>query len=64
MVKSEYLLIGSKPNIDNLTTQPNVFTGDEPVKRFYYTKALGIQIDQFIKIEVSKVTSDGGLNCK
>ena len=48
MVKSEYLLIGSKRNIDNLTTQPNVFTGDEPVKRFYATKTLEIQIDQFL----------------
>ncbi|CAB3986410.1 Hypothetical predicted protein [Paramuricea clavata] len=33
LVKTEYLLIGSRHNINTLEEQPRVFIGDEPIKR-------------------------------
>ncbi|CAB4042443.1 Hypothetical predicted protein, partial [Paramuricea clavata] len=32
LVKTEYLLIGSRHNINTLEEQPRVFIGDEPIK--------------------------------
>jgi hypothetical protein len=32
LVKTEYLLIGSRYNISTLEEQPRVFIGDEPIK--------------------------------
>jgi hypothetical protein len=47
LVKMEYILIGSRYNINTLEEQPRVFIGDEPIKRVQVTKALGVKIDQF-----------------
>ena len=40
LVKTEYLLIGSRYNINNLLAAPNVFVDDTPIKRVKETKAL------------------------
>jgi hypothetical protein len=48
VVKTEYLLIGSPHNLKNLNSEPNVFVGDEPIKRVHVTKALGVQIDEYL----------------
>ena len=40
----EYLLIGSRYNINTLEEQPRVFIGDEPIKGVQVTKALGAKI--------------------
>jgi hypothetical protein len=48
LVKMEYLLIGSRHNINTLEEQPSVFIGDEPIKRVQVTKTLGVKIDQFL----------------
>lgn len=48
IVKTEYILIGSRYKINELTEQPRVFIGDEPVRRVSETKALGVKIDQFL----------------
>ena len=41
LVKTEYLLIGSRHNINNLFHAPKVHVGDIPIKRVKETKALG-----------------------
>ena len=51
IVKTKYLLIGSPYNIKNLSFEPSVFVGDEPVGRVRATKALGIQIDEHLTWE-------------
>ena len=48
LVKMEYLLIGSRHNINTLEEQPRVFIGDEPIKGVQVTKTLGVKIDQFL----------------
>ena len=48
LVKTEYLLIGSRHNINTLEEQPRVFIGDEPIKGVQVTKTLGVKIDQFL----------------
>jgi hypothetical protein len=46
--KTEYILIGSRHNINTLEEQPRVFIGDEPIKGVQDTKALVVKIDQFL----------------
>jgi hypothetical protein len=48
LVKTEYLLIGPRENIDNLLAAPNVFVGDTPTKKVKEAKALGVHIDEFL----------------
>ncbi|CAB4042980.1 Hypothetical predicted protein, partial [Paramuricea clavata] len=48
LVKTEYLLIGSRYNKNNLLAAPNVFVGDTPIKKVKETKALGVHIDEFL----------------
>jgi hypothetical protein len=48
LVKTEYLLIGTRENIDNLLAAPNVFVGDTPTKKVEEAKALGVHIDEFL----------------
>ena len=48
LVKTEYLLIGSRHNINTLEEQQRVFIGDEPIKGVQVTKTLGVKIDQFL----------------
>ena len=48
LVKTEYLLIGSRHNINNLSHAPKVHVGDIPIKRVKETKALGVYIDKFL----------------
>jgi hypothetical protein len=48
LVKTEYLLIRSRHNINTLEEQPRVFIGDEPIKAVQVTKTLGVKIDQFL----------------
>jgi hypothetical protein len=50
LIKTEYLLIGSRYNINTLEVQPRVFIGDEPIKGVQATKALGVKIDQFLTL--------------
>ena len=48
LVKTEYLLIGSRHNINNLFHAPKVHVGDMPIKRVEETKALGVYIDEYL----------------
>jgi hypothetical protein len=48
LVKTEYLLIGSRSKINNLTPEPNIVINNRPIKRVTETKSLGILIDQFL----------------
>ena len=48
LVKTEYLLTGSRQNINNLFHAPKVHVGDTPIKRVKETKALGVYIDDFL----------------
>ena len=48
LVKSEYLLIRSRHNINNLFHAPKVHVGDMPIKRVKETKALGVYIDEYL----------------
>ncbi|CAB4044788.1 Hypothetical predicted protein, partial [Paramuricea clavata] len=64
VVKTEYLLIGSRHNINTLEEQPRVFIGDEPIKGVQVTKTLGVKIDQFLTWDshidqISKKISSG-----
>ncbi|CAB4032478.1 Hypothetical predicted protein [Paramuricea clavata] len=64
LVKTEYLLIGSRHNINTLEEQPRVFIGDEPIKGVQVTKTLGVKIDQFLTWDshidqISKKISSG-----
>jgi hypothetical protein len=64
LVKTEYLLIGSRHNINTLEEQARVFIGDEPIKVVQVTKALGVKIDQFLTWDshidqISKKLSSG-----
>ena len=47
LVKTEYLLIGSRHNINNLFHAPQVHVRDIPIKRVRKTKVLGVYIDEF-----------------
>lgn len=51
VVKTEYLLIGSRFNLRNLGKEPNIFVGDIPIKRVKVKKALGVLIDQSLSWE-------------
>ena len=64
LVKTEYLLIGSRYNINNLLTVPNVYVGDTPINRVRVTKALEVHIDEFLSWEkhvdtIAKKASSG-----
>jgi hypothetical protein len=64
LVKTEYLLIGSRHNINTLEEQPRVFIGDEPIKGVQVRKTLGVKIDQFLTWDshidqISKKISSG-----
>jgi hypothetical protein len=48
LTKTEYLVIGSPFNLNNLTSEPNIMIDNVPIKRATKTKSLGIQIDQFL----------------
>ena len=48
LIKTEYLLIGSRHNINNVSAVPNVSVGDVPIKRVREAKALGVCIDEFL----------------
>ena len=41
-------MIVSPHNLKNLNSEPNVFVGDEPIKRVHVTKALEVQIDEYL----------------
>ena len=48
LTKTEYLVIGSPFNLNNLTSEPNIMMIDKvPIKRVTKTKSLGIQIANF-----------------
>ena len=64
VIKTEYLLIGSRHNVNNLPAVPNVFVCDVPIKRVRQTKALGACIDEFLSWnehnnKISKKVSSG-----
>ena len=49
LVKTEYLLIGSRHNINNLFHVPKVHVGDMPINEMVKdTKALGVYIDEYL----------------
>ena len=48
LIKTEYLLIRSRHNINNISAAvPNVSVGDVSIKRVRQTKAFGVCIDEF-----------------
>ena len=47
LIKTEYLLIGSRHNINNIFAVPVISVGDVPIKRVKETEALGFCIDEF-----------------
>ena len=51
IVKTEYRLIDSPYNIENLSFESNVFVGDDLVRRVRAAKALGIHIDEHLTWE-------------
>ena len=62
LVKTEYILIGSRHNINNILATPKVFVGD--IKRVRETKALGVYIHEFLSWEkhidkIAKKVSSG-----
>ena len=64
VIKTEYLLIGSRHNVNNLSAVPKVFVGEVPIKRVRQTKALGVCIDVFLSWnehinKISKKVSSG-----
>ena len=64
LIKTEYLLIGSRHNINNISAVPNVSAGVVPIKRVKETKALGVCIDEFLSWEkhsdkIAKKVSSG-----
>ena len=50
LFKTEYLLIRSRHNINNLFHAPKVHVGDIPIKRVRETKALGVYADEFLSL--------------
>jgi hypothetical protein len=64
LVKTEYILIGSRHNINNILATPKVFVGEIPIKMVRETKALGVYIDEFLSWEkhidrIAKKVSSG-----
>jgi hypothetical protein len=64
LTKTEYLVIGSPFNLNNLTSESNIMIDNVPIKRVTKTKSLGIQIDQFLSWdnhleEICKKASSG-----
>ena len=55
LTKTEYLVIGSPFNLNNLTSEPNIMIDNVPIKRVTKTKSLGIQIDQFLSWEAGTI---------
>ena len=58
------LLIGSRYNVNNLSTVPKVFVGDVPIKKVRQTKALEVCINEFLSWnehmnKISKKVSSG-----
>ena len=51
LVKTAYLLTGSRFNLRSLRKEPNIFIGDIPTKRVKVTKALSVLIDQSLSRE-------------
>ena len=47
LVKTEYLLIGSRPDIKNLVVEPKIYV-DVPINRVKVTKTLGVHVDEFL----------------
>ena len=47
LIKTEYLLIVSRHNINDISV-PNVSVRDVPIKRVKETKALGVCINEFL----------------
>ena len=46
--KTEYMLIGSRHNINNLTDKPCISVGGKHLKQVILTESLGVYIDQFL----------------
>ena len=46
VLKSEYMLIGSKIRINKLTSDPKIFIGRHRLKPVVVTKSLGLMIDE------------------
>ena len=46
--KTEYMLIGSRHNINNLTEKPCISVGGKHLKQVILTESLGVYIDQFL----------------
>ena len=47
VAKTEFILIGSKPMIKNISgSHPNIFIENEKIKQVYECKTLGVTIDQ------------------
>ena len=51
IAKTEYVLIGSRQKLNNVSKQPNVVIGDRPIERVRDCKILGVQIDESLTWE-------------
>ena len=49
VVKTEYMLIGSRQRLAKLLLKPNVCIGSDPIKRVRDTKILGVYIDESLR---------------
>ena len=47
LTKTEYLLIGSSFNVNNLTSEPNIMIDNVPIKRVTKTKSLVFKLTNF-----------------
>jgi hypothetical protein len=55
VLKSEYMLIGSKVRINKLTSDPKIFIGGHRLKRVVVTKSLGLRLMKFIVGRIRKL---------
>ena len=51
VLKSEYMLIGSKVRINKLTSDPKIVIGGHRLKRVVVTKSMGLMIDENLSWE-------------
>ena len=44
--KTEYMIVGSRQRMSNITTKPKIVLGDSAIKRVTKAKTLGVIIDE------------------
>ena len=57
VVKTEFILIGSKPMIKSISNrQPNIIIENKPIQQVYDCKTLGVTVDQHLSWKNNTVT--------